>query len=103
MTAHEIIAELARKKVVEQIVDKVAVRYQYHNRQDLSQRIYEALLTYQPEIIERAWEEDHEQMKFIVARIAKNQVWQHNTQWQRECLWFDERRSELKDYPDDKG
>lgn len=101
MTAQDIIERLARKRTVEQIVERVAGRHSANDRADLSQYIYLALLSYDPAVIEQAWAEDPRQLSFIIARIATNQVYQHNTSWQRDCLSFLRRAQPLTDYADD--
>lgn len=72
MTKVEIAAELARDKVVEQMVCNAARAPLSPNLKDLCQLVYLILLEYDEDKIVDLWE--HGQIRFFLARIITTQL-----------------------------
>ena len=97
MESREIIDVLARNRVVEQIVAKVAhVPELSANLRDLSQMVYLSLLTYDdPDKLREIWERD--QILYFIARIVMAQYHSTNRQYYREIRRFSDRSVDLAD------
>lgn len=94
MDSREIIDVLARNRVVEQIVAKVAhVPELSANLRDLSQMVYLSLLTYDPDKLREIWERD--QILYFIARIVMAQYHSTNRQYYREIRRFSDRSVDL--------
>lgn len=73
MTKTEIIEEIARHRLVETMVQKIAHQSMSDNADlsDLSQMVYLILLEYDEDKLQDLWE--HQQINFFLARIIVNQ------------------------------
>lgn len=85
MSAAEIVAELARERVVEEIIGNVSgFRSSLPpDLQDLSQMVYEVLLNYDGGKIEEMHE--YGQLRFFIARIITNQFRSSNSPY--HCIY----------------
>lgn len=83
MSAAEIVAELARGRVVEEIIGNVSgFRSSLPpDLQDLAQMVYEVLLNYDGGKIEEMHE--YGQLRFFIARIITNQFRSSNSPYHR--------------------
>lgn len=71
MTKNDIVAEIARGRMVEKMVQNIAHQSMTADLQDLSQMVYLILLEYDEEKIQDLWMNN--QMSFFLARIIINQ------------------------------
>ena len=74
MTRTEIVAELGKRKAVEEMVSRITRRGGAigHAGHDLAQMVYMILLTYDEDKIVDLWEND--QLGFFIARVIKVQA-----------------------------
>ena len=77
MDVREIIGQMARQKVVEQMVENIARSSLTPDLQDLCQMVYVILLEYDPDKIQDLYE--HGEMPFFVARVILNQYRSKNS------------------------
>lgn len=71
MSRHDIVAEIAKRKLVEDMVCKVAHSALTDDLCDLCQMVYLILLDYDEDKIQDLWE--HNQINYFIARIVMNQ------------------------------
>ena len=76
MNKYEIIEQLARGRVVEQMVQAIC-KVSRSDLDDLAQLIYEALLNYDEEKLQRLHKEGS--MRFFLARIIQNQFYSNHS------------------------
>lgn len=99
MTRKKIVEELAKQRVVEQMV-RVICKVSATYLQDLSQMIYVYLLEYDEDKLVTLYEEGS--LRFFLVRIIKNQ-WHSNTSpFHYTYRRFSQQSNPLTDY-EDKG
>lgn len=96
MTKYQIIEELAKSKVVEVMVAKVAHQALTDDLFDLVQMVYLILLEYDEEKIQDLWL--NKQMTFFIARIIVNQFRSSNSPFHRDYRKYQERSEPITDY-----
>lgn len=67
----EIVTKIARERVVEKMCVNIAKHKFDHDLQDLSQMVYEVLLTYDEERVVKMYQA--KQLPFFIARVIMNQ------------------------------
>lgn len=85
MTKYEIVEQLARDRVVEQMVKNIC-KVARSDLDDLAQLIYEALLNYDEAKLQRLHEEGS--MRFFLARIITNQFYSNSSLYYYEYRRF---------------
>lgn len=97
MSNVEIVEHLAKRKVVEHLVENITRRAATSaNMQDLIQIIYLALLEYDSEKIEDLWERG--QIKFFIVRIIINQYRTDHSPFADSIRKFARRSKDLKGF-----
>lgn len=97
MTRTEIVAQLAKNKVVEEIVANIAkchIKGMPFDMQDLCQMVYEILLTYNEAMICELW--DSGEINYFIVRIIKNQYESTTSPFYREIKRFNDLTSEIE-------
>lgn len=92
MNNFEIIEELARNKVVEEIISNISKRT-FKDIEELSQDIYLSLLEKSPELIIGLYERN--ELKFFITRMVRNNLFSHNSPYYQKYQRWNERRSEI--------
>lgn len=92
MTINEIIEELARNKVVEEIISNIS-KGTFKDTEELAQDIYLDLLTKSPELIIGLYERN--ELKFFITRMVRNNLFSHNSPYFQKYQRWNERRSEI--------
>lgn len=96
MSNAEIVAQLGREKIVEQIARNVCPRMGAELLADLAQDVYLALLRTDEDKLRDLWEHGT-QINYYIVRIIKNNLTRtgaFNITWLR----WENKRTELKDY-----
>lgn len=92
MNNFEIIEELARNKVVEEIVSNISKK-SFKDIEELSQDIYLDLLTKSPELIIGLYERN--ELKFFITKMVRNNLFSKNSPFYMKYGRWNERRSEI--------
>lgn len=79
MTRQEIVAELARNKVVEKMVCRICKTRITFDLDDLCQMVYLVLLEYDEDKIVEL--HDHNELQFFINRIIRNNVLSKNSRF----------------------
>lgn len=77
ITRIDIVTEIAKARIVEEMVQKIAHQPLNADLEDLSQMVYLILLEYDEEKLSDLWE--HGQIRFFIARIIMNQYRSRNS------------------------
>ena len=93
MGKSEIVNEIAKGKMVEQMVQNIAHQSLSADLKDLCQMVYLILLEYDEEKIVDLWE--HNQMQFFLARIIINQYRSSNSPFHTTYRKFQERSCDI--------
>lgn len=93
MEKYDIVAELARGKVVETMVAKIAHQSLSSDLKDLCQMIYLILLEYDDKKLQDLW--DNNQISFFLARIIINQFRSSHSPFHTIYRKFSERSSDI--------
>lgn len=94
MNSTEIIEELARNKVVEEIVSNISKR-SFPYTDELSQDIYLSLLEKSPDLIEGLYEKN--ELKYFIVKMVRNNLLSRNSPYYQKYMRWNERKSELTD------
>lgn len=92
MNNFEIIEELARNKVVEEIISNIS-KGTFKDTEELAQDIYLDLLTKSTELIMGLYERN--ELKFFITRMVRNNLFSHNSPYFQKYQRWNERRSEI--------
>lgn len=92
MTVNEIITELARNKVVEEIISNIS-KGTFKDTEELAQDIYLNLLEKSPDLIEKLYEKG--ELKYFIVRMVHNNLFSHNSPYFQKYQRWNERRSEI--------
>lgn len=97
----EIIEAVAKKRMVETMVENIAHHSMTADLQDLSQMVYLILLEYDETKLQDLWVND--QMGFFIARIIINQYRSSNSPFHTTFRKFQEKTEDItgKDWIDD--
>ena len=86
MNRADIITAIAKQRQVETIIANIAHRDIGGTLEDLSQMVYEALLTTDEDKLQDLWE--NSEMHFYIARIVMNQYFSANSPYYRQMRKF---------------
>lgn len=101
MDRNSIVAALGRDRVVETIVQNIARRPLDDDLKDLCQIVYLNILTKVDEDkLRDLW--DTGDIRFYVARVAKNELYQHRSAWDVQTQRFARRSVPLEQYKETK-
>ena len=89
----QIVSEIAKSKMVEQMVQNIAHQSMSADMKDLCQMVYLILLEYDEAKIVDLWE--HQQMQFFLARIIINQFRSSNSPFHTTFRKFQERSADI--------
>lgn len=89
----QIVSEIAKSKMVEQMVQNIAHQSMSADMKDLCQMVYLILLEYDEAKIVDLWE--HHQMQFFLARIIINQFRSSNSPFHTTFRKFQERSANI--------
>lgn len=92
MNNFEIIEELAKNKVVEEIISNISKKT-FKNTEELSQDIYLDLLTKSPELIMGLYERN--ELKFFITRMIHNNLFSKNSPYYQKYGRWNERKTEI--------
>lgn len=98
MTRQEIAEQLARERVVEQLVCNTAHAPLSADLQDLCQIVYLILLTYDEDKIIRLWESGA--IRFFLARVISNQLHLPRSQFDAQIRRFRSRSEDITQHYD---
>lgn len=88
----EIIEELARNKVVEEIVSNISKR-SFPYTDELAQDIYLSLLEKSPDLIEGLYNKG--EIKYFIVKMVRNNLFSRNSPYYTKYMRWNERKSEL--------
>lgn len=94
MNSTEIIEELARNKVVEEIVSNISKK-SFPYTDELCQDIYLSILEKSPDLIEGLY--DKGELKYFIVKMARNNLLSRNSPYYQKYMRWYERKSELTD------
>lgn len=95
MSVREIVGELARFRVVEDMVQNIARSPLTPDLKDLCQMVYLIVLEYDGDKIVDLWE--HGQIRFFLARVIMNQCRSRNSPYYKQVMKFRDRSQSLGD------
>ena len=93
MNRSEIVNEIARKRLVETMVQNIAHQSLTADLRDLCQMIYLILLEYDEEKLQDLWK--HNQINFFLARIIINQFRSSNSPFHTIFRKFQEKSTDI--------
>ena len=93
MNRSEIVNEIARKRLVETMVQNIAHQSLTADLRDLCQMIYLILLEYDEDKLQDLWK--HNQINFFLARIIINQFRSSNSPFHTTFRKFQERSADI--------
>lgn len=92
MNNFEIIEELARNKVVEEIISNIS-KGTFNNTEELAQDIYLDILNKSPELIIGLYERN--ELKFFITRMVRNNLFSKNSPFYMKYGRWNERKTEI--------
>lgn len=92
MNNYEIINDLAKNKVVEEILSNIS-KGTFKDIEELSQDIYFDLLTKSPELIIGLYERN--ELKFFITRMIRNNLFSKNSPYYQKYGRWNERKTEI--------
>jgi len=92
----EMVAQLARERRVETMVENIAKRALDTDLKDLSQMVYLILLEYDETKLQDLWE--HGQINFFIARIILNQYRSANSPFHKLYRKYGRKAEEIEQY-----
>lgn len=92
----EMIAQLARERRVETMVENIAKKPISAELEDLSQMVYLILLEYDEAKLQDLWE--HNQMNFFIARIILNQYRSSNSPFHKLYRKYGSKAEDIEQY-----
>lgn len=95
MTKYEIIEELAKNKVVEEIANNTA-KNSFPNIEDFVNDIYLELLEKPEDKIQQLYEK--KQIKFFISRMVTNNLFSANSRYYYKYQMWNNKRTELKEF-----
>lgn len=93
MTREEIVNEVARRKMVETMVQNIAHQSLSPDLKDLCQMVYLIMLEYDEEKLQDLW--NNNQISFFLARIILNQYRSSNSPFHTTFRKFQERSQDI--------
>ena len=93
MGKNEIVNEIAKGKMVEQMVQNIAHQSLSDDLKDLCQMVYLILLEYDEDKLQDLW--NHHQIQFFLARIIINQFRSSNSPFHTIFRKFQERSADI--------